>query len=161
MNHTSSDTFLRLPEVKKRTGLSRSTIYLYIKRGLFPSPIKISVRCSGWVESEIGQWIESRRKVMKDKTELKELIRHEAQPVSSFIHDGITVHLVSVDAVDNNEIIGDFFILYKELYKMHSTLAEREFSEDALMLLENCLISIVRKFNALGYEISIKDTAKK
>lgn len=76
--------------------------------------------------------------------------------VSSFIHDDITVHLVRVDTVDNNEIIGDFFILYKELYKMHATLANKEISEDALMLLENCLISIVRKFNELGYEISFK-----
>lgn len=76
--------------------------------------------------------------------------------VSSFIHDDITVHLVRVDAVDNNEIIADFFILYKELYKIHSTLANKEISEDALMLLENCLISIVRKFNELGYEISFK-----
>lgn len=30
---------LRLPEVKNRTGLSRSTIYLRIAQGNFPKPV--------------------------------------------------------------------------------------------------------------------------
>jgi len=77
--------------------------------------------------------------------------------VSSFSHDDITVHLTKNDTDEN---ISDFFLLYRKLYKMHATLANKEISEDALMLLENCLTSIVRKLNELGYEISFKDTRK-
>ncbi len=43
------------------TGLSRSTIYQYIKDGLFPSQIKLGLRCVGWTENEITQWINSKK----------------------------------------------------------------------------------------------------
>jgi prophage regulatory protein len=49
---------LRLPEVKYRTGLSRSTIYLRIKEGSFPTPISLGDRAVGWIESEIQYWLE-------------------------------------------------------------------------------------------------------
>ncbi len=52
------NTILRLPTVKARTGLSRSTIYLRISEGTFPKPIKLGgVRAVGWIESEIDQWL--------------------------------------------------------------------------------------------------------
>lgn len=51
---------LRLPEVIKITGLSRSTIYLMIKAGSFPPPIKLSARASGWLAHEIELWKESK-----------------------------------------------------------------------------------------------------
>lgn len=53
-------SILRLPEVKKQTGLSRSGIYQLIALGTFPKQIKLGVRSSGWVESEIQQWIDDR-----------------------------------------------------------------------------------------------------
>ncbi len=53
-------TILRLPEVKARTGLSRSTIYLRIAEGKFPPPINLGERCVGWLESEIDAWIAKR-----------------------------------------------------------------------------------------------------
>lgn len=56
----SEHNILRLPEVMKKTGLSRSTIYAYIDRGEFPKPIKIGLRAVGWHEHEINQWIEAR-----------------------------------------------------------------------------------------------------
>jgi prophage regulatory protein len=62
MEYRNSDTFLRLPEVKNRTGFSRSSIYLYIKRGLFPAPMKLGLRSVGWLEVDIQNWIASRRK---------------------------------------------------------------------------------------------------
>ena len=49
---------LRLPAVKARTGLSRSTIYLRISEGRFPKPISLGGRAVGWVETEINHWIE-------------------------------------------------------------------------------------------------------
>lgn len=51
-------TILRLPAVKARTGLSRSTIYLRISEGTFPLPVKLGgPRAVGWIESEIEAWL--------------------------------------------------------------------------------------------------------
>ncbi len=49
---------LRLPEVKSRTGLSRSTIYLRISEQRFPKPIALGGRAVGWLESEVESWLE-------------------------------------------------------------------------------------------------------
>ncbi len=48
---------LRLPDVKTRTGLSRSTIYLRVAMGSFPRPVHLGDRAIGWVESEVTSWI--------------------------------------------------------------------------------------------------------
>ena len=50
---------LRLPEVKERTGLSRSTIYLRMSKGNFPTAISLGDRAIGWLETEINDWISS------------------------------------------------------------------------------------------------------
>jgi prophage regulatory protein len=50
----------RLPVVTYRTGLSRSTIYLYMSKGIFPASISLGVRAIGWLESDIDQWLEKR-----------------------------------------------------------------------------------------------------
>lgn len=39
------------------TGLSRSTIYLYIKLGKFPAPLKIGERAVAWINVEIEDWL--------------------------------------------------------------------------------------------------------
>jgi len=49
---------LRLPEVKARIGLSRSTIYLRISNGEFPKPVQLGGHAVGWPESEIENWIQ-------------------------------------------------------------------------------------------------------
>ena len=51
---------LRLPAVKARTGLSRSTIYLRMSEGRFPAPIALGGRAVGWIEAEIQKWLEDR-----------------------------------------------------------------------------------------------------
>jgi prophage regulatory protein len=51
---------LRLPTVKARTGLSRSTIYLRISEGRFPRPVSLGSRAVGWIESEINTWLAER-----------------------------------------------------------------------------------------------------
>ncbi len=50
-------SILRRKQVEKRTGLSRSTIYLRIQEGTFPRPIKLGVRAVGWLENEIEDWL--------------------------------------------------------------------------------------------------------
>ncbi len=53
-------TILRLPDVKARTGLSRSTIYMRIAEARFPRPVSLGGRAVGWIEDEISDWIERR-----------------------------------------------------------------------------------------------------
>lgn len=55
-----ANTILRLPAVKTRTGLSRSTIYQKISRKEFPPGIALGMRARGWIEAEITEWIERR-----------------------------------------------------------------------------------------------------
>ena len=55
-----NNTILRLPEVKAKTGLSRSTIYLKISENSFPSSISLGARSVGWLESDIDSWITER-----------------------------------------------------------------------------------------------------
>ena len=54
---------IRLPEVIKETGLSRSTIYRMIQEKVFPPQIKLvpNGRSSGWFRDEIEAWKQSRR----------------------------------------------------------------------------------------------------
>lgn len=51
------NNILRLPAVKSRTGLSRSSIYLRISQGVFPEQISLGGRAVGWLESEIDDWL--------------------------------------------------------------------------------------------------------
>lgn len=53
-------TIQRLPEVKRSTGLSRSTIYMRIAEGKFPKPVSLGSRAVGWLESEIQEWLQQR-----------------------------------------------------------------------------------------------------
>ncbi len=53
-------TILRLPAVKTRTGLSRSTIYLRVSQGTFPKPVSLGGRAVGWMEAEIQEWLQRR-----------------------------------------------------------------------------------------------------
>ena len=56
--NTPALRILRFKEVCRRTGYSRSTIYLRIKEGTFPKPIPLGPRLVAWPEYEIVQWIE-------------------------------------------------------------------------------------------------------
>lgn len=52
-----TQSILRLPQVKSRCGLGRSSIYEKIRKGEFPPPIAIGIRARGWLSDEIDQWI--------------------------------------------------------------------------------------------------------
>ena len=56
-----SDT-LRLPKVRQRTGLGRSTIYRLIAQGRFPSAVQLAPRAVGWHKADIDAWLASRPK---------------------------------------------------------------------------------------------------
>lgn len=62
-----ASAILKLPTVKTRTGLSRSTIYKRIAEGDFPEPISLGPRAVGWLEAEVDQWIDARVKASRLK----------------------------------------------------------------------------------------------
>ena len=53
-------SFLRLPEVKTVTGLSKSSLYALIRANSFPAPVRLGPRTVAWVRSEIKQWAAER-----------------------------------------------------------------------------------------------------
>jgi prophage regulatory protein len=50
---------IRLKEVLAICGKSRSSVYEAIKKGEFPSPVKLRGRSSAWIKSEVLQWAEA------------------------------------------------------------------------------------------------------
>jgi prophage regulatory protein len=58
-----TNSIIRLPAVRARTGLPTSTIYHYIRLGSFPKQIVLGPRSVGWRVAEIDAWIESRQAV--------------------------------------------------------------------------------------------------
>ena len=51
---------LRIHEVTKLTGLSRSSIYKQIKLRNFPTGVKITDRSTAWPSNEVEAWIADR-----------------------------------------------------------------------------------------------------
>lgn len=62
---------LKINEVVQKCNLSRATIYKKVKEGTFPKQIKLSERSSGWLESEVNQWIES---LVKEREASQEVV---------------------------------------------------------------------------------------
>lgn len=51
---------IRLRDVMRCTGLSRSTIYKFIEQGIFPKSVSLGGRAVGWVEEEVLDWVQAR-----------------------------------------------------------------------------------------------------
>jgi len=51
---------LRLRQVLELTGLSRSTLYLYMQNRQFPIQVRLGQKIVGWVEDEVIDWIRGR-----------------------------------------------------------------------------------------------------
>ena len=54
------DRIVREPECLNLTGLSRSTRWRREREGTFPKRRRLGPNCSGWLLSEILEWIEAR-----------------------------------------------------------------------------------------------------
>jgi prophage regulatory protein len=59
-SYSMQTALLRLPEVIKITGRSRSSIYAGIKDGSFVQPIKIGERAIAFVQVEVEEWVQGR-----------------------------------------------------------------------------------------------------
>lgn len=66
---TNLESILRLDAVKKCTGLSRSSIYAFVKNGNFPAPLNLGVRSIGWRQSDIEAWLSTRIPRVLKKTQ--------------------------------------------------------------------------------------------
>lgn len=54
-----NERLIRMKDVMRITGLSRSRIYQYIGEGRFPDSVSLGGRSVAWVESEVFKWVES------------------------------------------------------------------------------------------------------
>lgn len=52
--------FVRWPQVKALTGLSRTTVWRREKAGEFPKRRSLGGSAIGWLQSELEQWAKSR-----------------------------------------------------------------------------------------------------
>ncbi len=57
---TTPITILRIAAVRARVGLSQSKVYELMASGKFPRPVQLSVRCVGWPQHEIEDWLQER-----------------------------------------------------------------------------------------------------
>lgn len=59
------DRLLRLSEVMRRTGMSRSTIYRWMNEGLFPAALKVGPMAVRWREREVSAFMASRPRAVE------------------------------------------------------------------------------------------------
>lgn len=57
LERMTEERLLTAKEVMSRTGLSRMTIYRYVKAGTFPPPRKLSAGAIRWHSGIIENWI--------------------------------------------------------------------------------------------------------
>ena len=56
---TREGRIVRLPEVMRLTGLSKTTIHRRYREGTFPRPLRLGPQSIGWRREEIVEWLES------------------------------------------------------------------------------------------------------
>lgn len=62
MTETKPSVILRRPEVMRRTGLSKTGIWLKEKAGTFPQRVVLGPNSVGWREDEVEAWITARER---------------------------------------------------------------------------------------------------
>jgi prophage regulatory protein len=59
-NTYHSLNILSKPDVCRKVKLSSSSLWRYVKNGMFPPPIDLGPNRVGWIESEVDSWIEGK-----------------------------------------------------------------------------------------------------
>ena len=52
--------FIRIKDVMKKTGIARSTLWLWVSENKFPKPIKLSPRITVWEEEKVDNWMKEK-----------------------------------------------------------------------------------------------------
>jgi predicted DNA-binding transcriptional regulator AlpA len=61
VSSSEDDRILRMKEVQKLTGVSRSTIWRLEKSGQFPRRVVLGLSSIGWLKSDVLDWINQRK----------------------------------------------------------------------------------------------------
>lgn len=77
-NATRRPQILRLPHLRPEYGLAPSTIWKQIKLGLWPTPIKLTAKASGWIAGECDQVLAARVRGESDEAIKALVIKLEA-----------------------------------------------------------------------------------
>jgi prophage regulatory protein len=73
------DRIFKAPEAAEKIGVSRASLYRFVKLGLLPRPRKTGLRASGWLESELDAFLEAG----VQRAELAHAARLEAQAIAA------------------------------------------------------------------------------
>lgn len=79
-------TIIRQTEVLRRTGFSRSTLYMRIAKGEFPHQVSLGARSVGWLEEEVDTWI-AQRACLRPASESETWRLHEESRVDITLAD--------------------------------------------------------------------------
>lgn len=52
---------IRMPDVKRLTGLGRTSIYQMMADGIFPRSVTLGARAVGWIVGDIRMWLQEKR----------------------------------------------------------------------------------------------------
>jgi len=72
-----TDRILRMPQVVEMVGLSRASIYNKMRDEAFPRQVKLG-RLSGWLESEVQDWIQERARLSRPSSPTDGMLRQQA-----------------------------------------------------------------------------------
>lgn len=53
-------SMIRIGEVCRRTGLSKSQVHRLTAEFGFPEPVKLGKRATAWIEAEVERWLQER-----------------------------------------------------------------------------------------------------
>ncbi|WP_038057197.1 helix-turn-helix transcriptional regulator [Thermodesulfobacterium hydrogeniphilum] len=67
LEHHGKFGLYRIDDLVELLRVGRSTIYLWVKEGRFPKPVKLSRRVSGWLRSDVHAWLEARKEEIKEE----------------------------------------------------------------------------------------------
>jgi prophage regulatory protein len=59
---------IRFPAVLEATCVTKSTLYMWMRAGLFPLPVQLGPRSVGWRQSDIDAWLASRQTATRANT---------------------------------------------------------------------------------------------
>jgi prophage regulatory protein len=119
-----SDCFVKLDEVKRRVGLSKTMIYRLVQEGKFPAPYKLSPFASRWSDREIVAWIDDvpdRQSRVSERIERKLDMTTELLGVFVQYHLTLVAHQPQFDAETGR--------LGLDRYQRLFTLAERRIAK--------------------------------
>lgn len=59
-NSSEGETYLSDDDLAKRFGVTRPTIWRWVKKESLPAPVKLSGNCTRWITAEVAEWAKSR-----------------------------------------------------------------------------------------------------